>query len=85
MNDAIREITEALDQQMELNFFMAGKLIELSPASEQKRLKKDLHTRLSVLRERTLKATCALDALTSDRKPVRTTLFSVLKKWFSGG
>ncbi|MFJ2364796.1 hypothetical protein ACIPIN_14070 [Pseudomonas sp. NPDC087697] len=85
MNDATREITEALDQQMELNFFMASKLIELSPPSEHKRLKKELYTRLSVLRERTLNATCALDVLTSDRKPARTTLFSVLKKWFSGG
>ncbi len=40
MKDAIKEITEALDQQMELSFFMARKLIELSPPDERKHLKK---------------------------------------------
>lgn len=83
MKDAIKEITDALDQQMELNFFMAHKLIELSPPDERKRLKKELHTRLSTLRERTLKATVALDRLVSDHKPSRSSVLLTLKKWFS--
>ncbi len=83
MKDAIKEITEALDQQMELNFFMARKLIELSPPDERKRLKKELHTRLSTLRERTLKATVALDSLVRDHKQSRSSMLVTIKKWFS--
>jgi hypothetical protein len=83
MKDAIKEITEALDQQMELNFFMAHKLIELSPPDERKRLKKELHTRLSTLRERTMKATIALDNLLGDHNPPRASVLVTIKKWFS--
>jgi hypothetical protein len=83
MKDAIKEITEALDQQMELNFFMARKLIELSPPDERKHLKKELHIRLSTLRERTLKATFALDALMGDQKPPRSSALLTIKRWFS--
>ena len=84
MKDAIKEITEALDQQMELNFFMARKLIELSPPDEQKLLKKELHIRLSTLRERTLKATFALESLVGDHKPKkpRSSVMLTFKKWF---
>lgn len=85
MNEAIKQITEALDQQMELNFFMAGKLIELSPPEDRKRLKKDLHTRLSLLRERTIKATIALDGLVGDSKPRPASLMSTLRRWLRGG
>lgn len=83
MKDAIKEVTEALDQQMELNFFMARKLIELSPPDERKRLKKELHTRLNTLRERTLKATVALDSLVRDHKQSRSSMLVTIKKWFS--
>ncbi|VVP56865.1 hypothetical protein [Pseudomonas fluorescens] len=83
MKDAIKEITEALDQQMELNFFMARKLIELSPPDERKHLKKELQTRLSTLRERTLKATVALDSLMGDHQPPRPSVRQRIKKWFS--
>lgn len=81
MNEAIKQITEALDQQMELNFFMAAKLIELSPPEEQKRLKKDLHARLSLLRERTLKATIALEDLVGGRAHQQRSLMSRLSSW----
>ncbi|WP_460055477.1 hypothetical protein [Pseudomonas sp. S2_D06] len=83
MKDAIKEITEALDQQMELSFFMARKLIELSPPDERKHLKKELHTRLSTLRERTLKATFALDSLVGDDKQPRPSVLLTIKNWFS--
>ena len=75
MNNAIKDITQALDQQMELNFFLASQLVKLSPPDEQKHLKRELHTRLSSLRERTLKATCALDDLVSNNKPCNTSFF----------
>ncbi|WP_095151859.1 hypothetical protein [Pseudomonas sp. Irchel s3b5] len=83
MKDAINEITEALDQQMELNFFMARKLIELSPPDERKHLKKELHSRLSTLRERTTKATLALESLVGDHHPPRPSVRQRIKKWFS--
>ena len=81
MNEAIKQITEALDQQMELNFFMAGKLIELSPAENRKQLKKDLHAKLSLLRERTQKATIALEDLVGKGPPQRSSPISRLCAW----
>ncbi|MCK1782910.1 hypothetical protein L9Z73_00570 [Pseudomonas sp. TNT11] len=82
MNEAIKQITETLDQQMELNFFMAGKLIDLSPADDRKRLKKELHTRLSLLRERTLEATIALEDLVGRGSSPQDSLLSKLVKSF---
>lgn len=84
MIEAIKQVSEALDQQMELNFFMASQLIQLCPPSEQKRLKKDLHARLSALRERTLLATSAIEELVDKGTSIRSSIFSSVKKWLFG-
>jgi len=84
MKDAIKQITDALDQQMELNFLFAGKLIELSPADSQKQLKKELHSRLSLLRERTLEAKIALEQLVErgdfKRNSLASSIINLLKR-----
>lgn len=84
MKDSIKQITDALDQQMELNFLFAGKLIELSPADDQKQLKKELHSRLSLLSERTLKAKIALEHLAErggfKRNSLTSRIINLLKR-----
>ena len=81
MIEAVKQVSEALDQQMELNFFMASQLIQLCPPNEQKRLKKELHSRLSALRERTLLATNAIEELVDKGTPARSSMFSSVRKW----
>ncbi|WP_455926313.1 hypothetical protein [Pseudomonas putida] len=83
MLKAIKQVNDALDQQMELNFFLAHQLIDLSPASEREQLKKQLHTRLSALREHTLKAAGTLDALKERPAPASASGLARLKRWIT--
>ncbi|QKZ04372.1 hypothetical protein [Pseudomonas eucalypticola] len=83
MIKAIKQVNDALDQQMELNFFLANQLIQLSPAHERDPLKQQLHARLSALREHTLMAASTLDALKERPALARSGGLTRLKRWIT--
>jgi hypothetical protein len=82
MKEAINQIVEALEQQMEFNFFVAAKLVELYSDKDRGELKEELHAKISLLRESNLKAVIALDDLVEGKTARKKWIpMSRLREW----
>lgn len=81
MKNVIMQIVDVLEQHLELNFFIASRLIELSPADDQDFLNTELHAKLSLLIKLNLEAGVALNNLAGKRAGRGQSLISKLSFW----